>query len=344
MNLRIGDIVRFLNDTGGGKITRVDQKGLFFVMTEDGFEIPVRANELLLVSSGENKQDTRIHGENSEALHPKEYQSSGKSDGVTVTAELPAEIPPGASVKVLIGLVPDDPEAIFKNSIQCFLINDSKYFLYYRIGYQQQGKYFYLNSGSVEPDTKCFIADFNQVQLGKITLFHIQALPVSRGCYYKIPVVDEEISIAHYDFSKSHIYKINDYFDEDALIPGVTLVDIAAQMEGHRKDVPEKKLQQNVQVKSTDSMEVDLHIEALHDDYAHLSNSEILRIQMNRFRSALEDAISDKLKRIVFIHGVGNGTLKLELRNELKRNYPEFTYQDASFKEYGFGATMVHLR
>jgi dsDNA-specific endonuclease/ATPase MutS2 len=91
-------------------------------------------------------------------------------------------------------------------------------------------------------------------------------------------------------------------------------------------------------------MEVDLHIEALREEYAQLSNSEILRIQMNRFRTALEDAISNKAKRIVFIHGVGNGTLKLELRNELKRSYPECTYQDASFKEYGFGATLVHLR
>ncbi len=47
---------------------------------------------------------------------------------------------------------------------------------------------------------------------------------------------------------------------------------------------------------------------------------------------------------MVFIHGVGAGTLKNELRKSLTKDYPQLYFQDASFKEYGFGATMIIIR
>jgi hypothetical protein len=40
---------------------------------------------------------------------------------------------------------------------------------------------------------------------------------------------------------------------------------------------------------------------------------------------------------------VGNGTLKIEIRKELDRMKNKLDYQDASFKEYGYGATMVKI-
>ncbi|MFP4019887.1 MAG: Smr/MutS family protein [Bacteroidales bacterium] len=47
---------------------------------------------------------------------------------------------------------------------------------------------------------------------------------------------------------------------------------------------------------------------------------------------------------MVFIHGVGNGRLRYELRKSLDKDYPDLDYQDASFQEYGYGATLVFLR
>ncbi|MBN2261553.1 MAG: Smr/MutS family protein, partial [Prolixibacteraceae bacterium] len=55
-------------------------------------------------------------------------------------------------------------------------------------------------------------------------------------------------------------------------------------------------------------------------------------------------AIKNRVKRVVFIHGVGNGVLKQEIAKRLSSKYARFQFQDASFKEYGFGATMVILR
>jgi len=91
-------------------------------------------------------------------------------------------------------------------------------------------------------------------------------------------------------------------------------------------------------------MEVDLHIHELLDNFTNLTNTEMLTVQMNKFREELAQAINTGVKRIVFIHGVGNGTLKNELRRELQRKYSRYTMQDASFREYGYGATMVILK
>lgn len=353
MKFRIGDSVRFLNETGGGKITRMDDRDYIYVMTEDGFEIPVRDNELILQTPSSGIPDDRIPADkflNRPEKEPEHLHSKIRKPELPENL-IPAYVPSGSPVTLLLGLVPDDFDAVFKASINVYLINDSEYFLYYMVGYQKQGKYYYLKSGEIEPNTKCFLAGFDQVSLGKIALFHLQALPVSTGQYSRNLPLDEEINIAHYDFMKNQLYKANEYFDERALIPGVTSVVAAKQQKeaehftprmdgGNPLSLGEKKARTG----GSDTMEVDLHIETLREDYSGLSNGDMLRIQMICFRSALEDAISNKVKRIVFIHGVGNGTLKLEIRNELKRNYPEVTCQDASFKEYGFGATMVHLK
>ncbi|HCF81364.1 MAG TPA: DUF2027 domain-containing protein, partial [Porphyromonadaceae bacterium] len=48
--------------------------------------------------------------------------------------------------------------------------------------------------------------------------------------------------------------------------------------------------------------------------------------------------------KIVFIHGKGDGVLKNTLLKEIKNKYKSCYYQDASFREYGFGATMVTIR
>jgi dsDNA-specific endonuclease/ATPase MutS2 len=58
----------------------------------------------------------------------------------------------------------------------------------------------------------------------------------------------------------------------------------------------------------------------------------------------MNTAIKNHVKRIVFIHGVGQGVLKQEVANLLKGKFKKYYFQDASFKEYGYGATMVILR
>jgi len=75
-----------------------------------------------------------------------------------------------------------------------------------------------------------------------------------------------------------------------------------------------------------------------------LENKEILDIQIGKFRNELNEAIAQKYEKVVFIHGIGAGTLKMEIRNILQKEFKKYQFQDASFREYGYGATMVLLK
>ena len=90
-------------------------------------------------------------------------------------------------------------------------------------------------------------------------------------------------------------------------------------------------------------IEIDLHINALLDSTAGMSNGEMLEYQMDTFRKVLADNRNNKGQRIVFIHGKGEGVLRAEIEKLLKKKYYKCTYQDASFQQYGFGATQVTI-
>lgn len=89
--------------------------------------------------------------------------------------------------------------------------------------------------------------------------------------------------------------------------------------------------------------EVDLHIEALHENPETLSSDEVLEIQLRFFRTCINHAFLNNMKRIVFIHGVGRGVLKTKIQNELDQ-YDNVQYIDAPTSVYGAGATEVYFK
>jgi len=88
-------------------------------------------------------------------------------------------------------------------------------------------------------------------------------------------------------------------------------------------------------------LEVDLHINKLVKSIRNLDNYDILNLQLDTAKSKIEFAISKRILKIVFIHGVGEGILKSELQSLLNK-YPVKHY-DASYKKYGLGATEVYI-
>ncbi len=94
--------------------------------------------------------------------------------------------------------------------------------------------------------------------------------------------------------------------------------------------------------KKNETIEVDLHINCLVESVIGMSNAEILDIQMKKFHETMTDALQRKVSKIIIIHGIGNGTLKSAIRESLTHQY-KLKYEDASYREYGFGATMVLL-
>ena len=70
----------------------------------------------------------------------------------------------------------------------------------------------------------------------------------------------------------------------------------------------------------------------------------LLSRNMDKFREVMEVYKNKREQKIVFIHGKGDGVLRKAIVDELKRKYSNCRYQDASFQEYGFGATMVTIK
>lgn len=89
--------------------------------------------------------------------------------------------------------------------------------------------------------------------------------------------------------------------------------------------------------------EIDLHINKLIDSVVGLTNTEIVTLQLDKFRKELKQSIKSNEREIIFIHGIGNGTLKSELRKVADQEFNWCSQEDASFKEYGFGATRIRI-
>ncbi len=86
-------------------------------------------------------------------------------------------------------------------------------------------------------------------------------------------------------------------------------------------------------------MEINLHIEELLDNYSGMSNAEIIQVQLRHFQKALDRAITGHYRKLIVIHGVGNGRLKQEVRAILESE--NMRYHDGSYAKYGYGATEV---
>ena len=116
----------------------------------------------------------------------------------------------------------------------------------------------------------------------------------------------------------------------DIKLTGNTIKNTGKKTEGYAKPADTKQ----------DEV-IDLHADELLDTTAGMSPADILEYQVDTFRKKMDECIKIKGKRIVFIHGKGDGILRNKIVQELKRKYPRCNWQDASFREYGFGATLV---
>lgn len=88
-------------------------------------------------------------------------------------------------------------------------------------------------------------------------------------------------------------------------------------------------------------VEVDLHAHEILESTAGMSAGDIKQYQLSVFHKTMDEHLKEKGRKIVFIHGKGDGVLRKAIIDDLKYYYKTCEYQDASFQQYGFGATMV---
>lgn len=339
MNVKVGDTVRFLNISGGGRVTRLEGK-LVYVEDEDGFEIPSLINEVVVVDSTPKVKDA-----------PQKAEAVKEEEVVEENYEYEEEEADDSNPRFFVAFLPGDKPGVDSGDVRILVVNDSNYFVNYTIANKKKDQtvdlmYF----GTIEPNTKEALAKVPVYQLDD-KQWEVQLMFFKKGRSYKcMEPVAESLKIKAARFFKDNVFAENDYFHEKAVLLPV----IKGEFERKLAELTDKEINKVVREKEKAParkkyarrnepgiLEVDLHIDELIDSTAGLSNTEILNIQTDKFHQVMAENQKNRGRKLVFIHGVGNGVLKTEIRKLLDRRYKKHTYQDASFKEYGYGATMV---
>ncbi|NSW44326.1 MAG: DUF2027 domain-containing protein [Bacteroidales bacterium] len=341
-NIEVGDKVRFLNEVGQGIVTRIQNK-LVYVLTDEGFEIPVQANQLVVVEKVSNTQSAIIIND----ADTMNYNYAERDDKYyePETFENQSDKSEPLSNDLYVAFVPTQGKAEYRD---LFLINDSEHNFTFCLFVRKNNDYEFLETGLLESGTKVFIKELSKEEVAQIVNITLQGV-IYRPEENKVgKLLNKELKVNALYLLNISYFNENDFFDEPAFLFSVL------QAEKNQQLIKQQKLEEDIKetikpikenVEKPDLVEVDLHIHALVDDYKDLTPSEMLHMQLSHFRKKMEEYIlTPTVKKVVFIHGVGNGTLKIELRRILSREYAHYDYQDASYQEYGFGATMVILR
>ncbi|MDR1551850.1 MAG: DUF2027 domain-containing protein [Prevotellaceae bacterium] len=367
MKCDIGDKVRFLNDTGGGTVVGFINKSTVMVRDSDGFDIPALISDIVVVSENNEKkltdEYTTRYADNDKKfdisninkpkanLHENLNAISYSND--TINAE--NEDNDGIEFEIALGFLPVASDNPTNSDLQIYMINDSSYRMFYTIGKYKQSLVVPAKSGEMESDCKEFIGILSKEEIAAMPVFQINFILFKNRDYTAQAVQQIDFKINPVKLLNSKIFAENDFFEENAYIyilassrkslkdyiNNLSDSEIAKSL-NDKKDISHKKTKP---AGEPEIEEIDLHIESLIENKENISSGEILKLQIDRFTIALDLGISAHTKRMVFIHGLGNGKLKHEVRRLLDTRYAgKVRYQDASFKEYGYGATMVYIK
>lgn len=344
---KVGDKVKFLNDVGGGVITQVITKNMVHVENEDGFEIPVLITEIILAGDQPVKIDRPSVHDFVQQAKPKQEVVPEPESAVEEVVIIQGNDEPDFH----LGFVPDNELNPLEAAIKIYLVNDCNYFLLYHYSQFDGNEHETVEAGKLEPNTKLLLGAISQLEISNLPEFNFQLIYYKEKDSRLSKPISRNIKINAVRFYKSGSFVKNDFFNKKAMLfklnesemeKAISELSDKQVKKASREKEPVRKTKKVEQ--SPDLVEVDLHIHELIDDTTGLSNKEMLDLQMDKFREEMDAAIKSKSKKIVFIHGLGNGTLKNELRRELSYKYKKYPFQDASFQEYGYGATMVVLK
>lgn len=381
MIMKIGDRVRFLSEVGGGVVTGFQGKDIVLVQDEDGFDIPMLIRECVVIDTDDYNIAKVNTGERQKSLsgsygsgyngggQPSNRFHSEKPDTLVHAFDddeddkpisfrpRPVERREGEKLNVYLAYTPVKPKEMNTTTFEAYLVNDCNYFVNFVYMSAEGANWRVRFQGVAEPNTKVFMEEFERSMLNEMEKVCIQCFAYKQDKTFMLkPAAQVELRLDAVKFYKVHTFQQTDFFEEPALLYNIVKDDMPAR----QVFVNAEQLQEALLKKRTDEqpvrkpdhkqndqknaiLEVDLHIGQLLDSTQGMNNAEILECQLKAFRKAMEENLKNKGRRIVFIHGKGEGVLRNALIKELKYKYKNCVYQDASFREYGFGATMVTI-
>lgn len=380
--MKIGDKVRFLSEVGGGRVSGFQGKDIVLVEDEDGFEIPTSVHDVVVVeqddyamgkmisakmeaqqkaeehAATELHQDSRSiksilydHDEQTD-IHVDEYDAADRE----ITFRAPVQEREGGNkLSAYLSFVPVDIKEITHTRFETYIVNDSNYYIHYSYLVAEGNAWTLKSVGEVEPNTKLFIEEFGREVLNDMGRIGVQLTAYKKDKPFLLkPAIDVQFRIDPVKFYKLHVFEENEFFEQPSLL--FTIVDndeVARPLVVDSKRLKEQMYKDEKIIahegkkkrqKDDGTLVIDLHADELLETTAGMNAADILHYQLDVFKKTMDENKKKKGQKIVFIHGKGEGVLRHALVHELNYRYKSCTYQDASFQEYGYGATQVTIK
>lgn len=310
--------MRLMSGREEGIITRILDNNIVEVAIDNDFTIPVARREVVVIAK-------------EEATYLK------KDEGIQPAAKKETAAPLLAAQGIYLALVHQSDELLAVT-----VINNSDHDVLFTSGEEREGKYRGLQNDRLTPKTTRVISHYHLKDFEKWPSLLVQFIQHRNGSPTLYEPVTKRVQFKASSFYKSR--KTAPVLNKEAYLfqldqkPVVVntdkiteqLIEATAQHENFKLQAPEH--------------EVDLHIEKLMDDFSGMSNSAILKVQLEKFQDSLERAMAANMHEIVFIHGAGNGVLRKELQKVLSRMPGIKFFEDARKEKFGYGATLVKLK
>lgn len=337
MNIRIGDIVRFLTEKLEGKVTGItDNKTIQVYIDEYGFEIPASIHDLVVIRSDFTQSDKLPASDTK--IHPAQK---------TVTIE--------SANTVYLAIVPDNFNNLPDSRYELFIVNDTAQTCLYSVAFRKNNQYTGILAGNCSPGNVSSIGLYTLKEIDtNIQAISIQAIFFQKGITLLKKAVEAELKLNAVNLCKTGAYKHTRWFNSISVLYPLDKENLITT-----KEIDGKQLRDAMKEKQTSGeytprrpqkqitgniIEIDLHSNEVLETTAGMDNKDILEYQLDVFRKTMDEYKLRKGQKIVFIHGKGDGILRQRLIWELQTKYKRHNHQDASFKQYGYGATMVTIK
>ena len=318
--MNTGNRVRLLKGTEEGIISRIIDDKLIEVEIEDGFNIPVLKNEVVVIS----KEEESAFGKKAPAHHaPKSLQK------------------PVTAVKgIYLALVP-----INDRRLSLHFINNTDYVLFLTLTAIKDGRYEGLAGAEVKSKNAIKTGELDKTNFEKWPAFFLQLLFYREGVFDLKEPFQRKIKFKAASLFKSK--KVAPVLMREAYLHQVDTTQSAQPLQADKVKEslfePKHKAPKDQAKAATPNLIVDLHIEKIVENHHHLSGNEILNRQLEKFKETLDQAIISGQEEIIYIHGIGSGLLKNELHKRLK-GLPGISFVDNhNTAKFGGGATLVRI-
>jgi hypothetical protein len=315
--MNIGDKVRLIHAKEEGVIVRIIDNKLVEVEIEDGFRIPVLRNEVAVIAAEEAAQFKRN-------VPQADAIASRTEKGVVATQ----------GVYMAFTLINDTDLALY-------LVNNTDLGVPFAVGEMQGQNYKGLVAGMLQKKSSVKIHEVTTKNFENWPVYMLQLLFFKEGAFPMREPLMKKIRFRANTFFKSK--QPAPLLGKDAYLFQVDKESVDVQPDKILDGIFDSKNIQQTPLPAP-AREIDLHIEKLTKDYNRMGNAEILQLQLKTFENNLDQAVAHGMDEIVFIHGVGNGILRMEIHKRLgKHPYVQF-FKDAMKEKFGYGATLVKLK